>query len=158
MNSRQRSAIKCDGQLPRWLYGDPGEREYGCRAALINPAVRPHELLCDYLAPDQPYSGERYELLPVHMDELRALAVPVTAPERLWCCNSEDEVLDYRRRWTNTALPVSPGLRRRPRLAASSATPPRSSVSALVTQPPLAASRTGTGQWPRRAHRLLRSL
>lgn len=72
---------------------------YGCRAALINPAVRPHELLCDYLGPQcNPYTEERYELLPAHMDELRALAVPVSAPERLWILQQqEDEVLDYRK-------------------------------------------------------------
>lgn len=72
---------------------------YGCRAALINPAVRPHELLQDYLGPQRnPYTDERYELLPAHMDELRALAVPVTAPERLWILQQqEDEVLDYRK-------------------------------------------------------------
>lgn len=73
--------------------------QYGCRAALINPAVRPHELLCDYLGPQtNPYTGEQYELLPEHMDELRALAVPVTAPARLWVLQQqEDEVLDYRK-------------------------------------------------------------
>ena len=72
---------------------------YGCRAALINPAVRPHELLRDYLGPQcNPYTDERYELLPAHMDELKALAVPVTAPERLWILQQqEDEVLDYRK-------------------------------------------------------------
>lgn len=72
---------------------------HGCRAALINPAVRPHELLQDYLGPQiNPYTDERYELLPAHMDELRALAVPVTAPERLWILQQqEDEVLDYRK-------------------------------------------------------------
>ncbi|WP_421286097.1 YqiA/YcfP family alpha/beta fold hydrolase [Aeromonas veronii] len=72
---------------------------YGCRATLINPAVRPHELLCDYLGPQtNPYTGEQYELLPEHMDELRALAVPVTAPERLWILQQQgDEVLDYRK-------------------------------------------------------------
>ena len=61
--------------------------------------MRPHELLCDYLGPQtNPYNGERYELLPAHMDELRALAVPVTAPERLWILQQqEDEVLDYRK-------------------------------------------------------------
>ena len=75
---------------------------YGCRAALINPAVRPHELLCDYLGPQtNPYTNECFELLPVHMDELRALAVPVTAPERLWILQQqEDEVLDYRKALT----------------------------------------------------------
>ncbi|MGY3896349.1 YqiA/YcfP family alpha/beta fold hydrolase [Aeromonas enterica] len=76
--------------------------QYGCRAALINPAVRPHELLCDYLGPQvNPYTDEQYELLPAHMDELRALAVPVTAPERLWILQQqEDEVLDYRKALT----------------------------------------------------------
>ena len=75
---------------------------YGCRAALINPAVRPHELLCDYLGPQtNPYTNECFELLPVHMDELKALAVPVTAPERLWILQQqEDEVLDYRKALT----------------------------------------------------------
>ncbi|MGY3942074.1 YqiA/YcfP family alpha/beta fold hydrolase [Aeromonas tecta] len=72
---------------------------YGCRAALINPAVRPYELLQDYLGSQtNPYTGECYELLPAHMDELRALAQPVTAPERLWILQQqEDEVLDYRK-------------------------------------------------------------
>lgn len=72
---------------------------YGCRAALINPAVRPHELLQDYLGlQTNPYTEERYELLPTHMDELKALALPVTAPERLWILQQqEDEVLDYRK-------------------------------------------------------------
>ena len=72
---------------------------YGCRAALINPAVRPHELLCDYLGPQtNPYTGEQYELLHQHMDELRALAVPVSAPDRLWVLQQQgDEVLDYRK-------------------------------------------------------------
>ncbi|HGY0994688.1 TPA: YqiA/YcfP family alpha/beta fold hydrolase [Aeromonas salmonicida subsp. pectinolytica] len=76
--------------------------QYGCRAALINPAVRPHELLCDYLGPQtNPYTNEHYELLPAHMDELKALAVPVTAPERLWILQQqEDEVLDYRKALT----------------------------------------------------------
>jgi uncharacterized protein len=72
---------------------------YGCRAALINPAVRPYELLQDFLGPQtNPYTHERYELLPRHMDELRALAVAVTSPERLWVLQQqEDEVLDYRK-------------------------------------------------------------
>ena len=72
---------------------------FGCRAALINPAVRPHELLCDYLGPQtNPYTGEQYDLQPEHIEELQALAVPVTAPERLWVLQQQDdEVLDYRK-------------------------------------------------------------
>ncbi|MEW7866550.1 YqiA/YcfP family alpha/beta fold hydrolase [Aeromonas diversa] len=71
---------------------------YGCRAVLVNPAVRPHELLADYLGPQQnPYTGERYDLTVAHMAELEGLAVPVTAPERLWVLQQEaDEVLDSR--------------------------------------------------------------
>ncbi|MGL5452795.1 MAG: YqiA/YcfP family alpha/beta fold hydrolase, partial [Aeromonas sp.] len=67
---------------------------YGCRAALINPAVRPHALLCDYLGPQtNPYTGEHYELLPSHIEELRMLAVPLTAPDRLWVLQQQgDEV------------------------------------------------------------------
>ncbi|PKQ82696.1 esterase [Aeromonas sobria] len=73
--------------------------QYGCRAALINPAVRPHELLCDYIGPQtNPYTNEQYQLLPAHIDELRGLAVQVSAPERLWVLQQqEDEVLDYRK-------------------------------------------------------------
>lgn len=72
---------------------------YGCRAVLVNPAVRPHELLHDYLGPQQnPYSGERFELTEAHMQELVELAVPVSAPERLWVLQQQaDEVLDYRK-------------------------------------------------------------
>ncbi|MGL6151067.1 MAG: YqiA/YcfP family alpha/beta fold hydrolase [Aeromonas sobria] len=73
--------------------------QYGCRAALINPAVRPHELLCDYIGPQtNPYTNEQYQLLPAHIDELRGLAVQVSAPERLWILQQQgDEVLDYRK-------------------------------------------------------------
>ena len=55
--------------------------------------------MCDYLGPQtNPYTNEQFELLPAHMDELRALAVPVTAPERLWILQQQDdEVLDYRK-------------------------------------------------------------
>ena len=72
---------------------------YGCRAALINPAVHPHALLHDYLGPQiNPYTDECYELLPAHIDELRELAVSVTTPERLWILQQQDdEVLDYRK-------------------------------------------------------------
>lgn len=73
--------------------------QYGCRAALINPAVRPHELLCDYIGPQtNPYTNDQYQLLPAHIDELRGLAVQVSAPERLWILQQQDdEVLDYRK-------------------------------------------------------------
>lgn len=72
---------------------------YGCKGVLINPAVRPHELLLDYLGPQtNPYSGEHYQLLAEHMDELRALAVSPSHPQKLWVLQQQnDEVLDYRK-------------------------------------------------------------
>lgn len=72
----------------------------GCRAVLVNPAVRPWELFAGYLGPQQNlYTGEEYVLTPRHIEELRGLEVePVTRPQRyLLLLGSADEVLDYRR-------------------------------------------------------------
>lgn len=72
----------------------------GCRAVLLNPAVRPWELFQSALGPQKNlYTGEEYLLTPRHIEELRALeAEPITRPERyLLLAASGDEVLDYRR-------------------------------------------------------------
>jgi len=72
---------------------------HGLRAALINPAVRPWELLHDYLGPQQNlYTGERYTLTEAHMEALRVLEVEqITHPERLLLLQqSGDETLDFR--------------------------------------------------------------
>ncbi|HEX9178840.1 MAG TPA: YqiA/YcfP family alpha/beta fold hydrolase, partial [Burkholderiales bacterium] len=72
----------------------------GCRAVLVNPAVRPYELFAAYLGPQKNlYTGEEYVLTPRHISELRALEVePITSPERyLLLVATGDEVLDYRR-------------------------------------------------------------
>jgi len=68
------------------------------RAVLINPAVRPYDLFAGLLGPQQNlYTGERYELTPQHIDELRALEVDTIHPERyLLLVETGDEVLDYR--------------------------------------------------------------
>ncbi|USH02086.1 esterase YqiA [Grimontia kaedaensis] len=82
------------GYLSTWL-----NTQYGFRAALVNPAVKPYDLLADYLGPQQnPYTGETYLLEPHHMDELKALDVAsISHPETLWLLQQEgDEVLDYR--------------------------------------------------------------
>ncbi|GAA4882086.1 YqiA/YcfP family alpha/beta fold hydrolase [Ferrimonas pelagia] len=69
------------------------------RAVLINPAVRPYELLTELLG-DQinPYTGEAYRVEPEHMDELMALDTPlIRRPEAYRVLlQSGDEVLDYR--------------------------------------------------------------
>lgn len=71
---------------------------YETRAVLINPAVRPYDLFATLLGPQQNlYTGERYELTPEHIAELRALEVAAIHPERyLLLVECGDEVLDYR--------------------------------------------------------------
>lgn len=71
---------------------------HGTRAVLLNPAVTPQADLESYLGTQRNlYSGEEYELTPAHLAEWRALAVPVTRPERyLLIVETGDEVLDYR--------------------------------------------------------------
>lgn len=71
---------------------------HDARAVLINPAVRPYELLAPLLGPQQNlYTGERYVLTTQHLDELRALEVDAIHPERyLLLVETGDEVLDYR--------------------------------------------------------------
>ena len=72
--------------------------KHDARAVLINPAVRPYDLLGLLLGPQQNlYTGERYELAPQHMQELRALEIEHLHPERyLLLAETGDEVLDYR--------------------------------------------------------------
>jgi predicted esterase YcpF (UPF0227 family) len=71
---------------------------HGLRAALLNPAVRPYELLAAHLGPQQNlHTGERYAFTREHLDELAALEVEVIHPERyLLVVTTGDEVLDYR--------------------------------------------------------------
>ena len=72
---------------------------YGHKAVVINPAVHPHYLLQQLLGPQRnPYTGEEYLLEPHHVEELRALDLPVLQyPERIWLLQQQgDEVLDYR--------------------------------------------------------------
>jgi predicted esterase YcpF (UPF0227 family) len=71
---------------------------HDARAVLINPAVRPYHLLGVLLGPQEnPYTGERYELTPEHMTELRALEVDPLHPQLyLLLAETGDELLDYR--------------------------------------------------------------
>ena len=82
------------GHYATWL----AER-HGLRAALVNPAIRPHALLGNILGPQENlYTGARYELTTAHLEQLRALEVAaITRPERyLLIVASGDEVLDSR--------------------------------------------------------------
>jgi hypothetical protein len=70
----------------------------GCRAVLIQPAVRPHIGLEPMLGPQQNlHSGERYELTRAHLEAWRKLALERVDPERyLLLLETGDEVLDWR--------------------------------------------------------------
>ena len=82
------------GYLSTWL-----NAQYGFKAVLVNPAVRPFELLLDFLGEQEnPYTFERYTLEHKHIDELKSLDVPeLNNPQDFWLLQQEgDEVLDYR--------------------------------------------------------------
>lgn len=82
------------GYFATWL-----NKQYGCPAVLINPAVKPYDLLEDYLGAQQnPYTLEKYLLESHHMDELKALDVSgALTSKHLWLLQQMgDEVLDYR--------------------------------------------------------------
>jgi len=67
-------------------------------AVLINPAIRPYELLTDYLGENTNlYTGETYEVRPEHMDELRAFdrVGKTRLDDILLLTQTGDEVLDF---------------------------------------------------------------
>lgn len=82
------------GHYATWL----AER-HALRAVLINPAIAPHELLAASLGSQRNlYTDETYTLTRTHLDEMRALHVPmISNPERyLLIVAMGDEVLDSR--------------------------------------------------------------
>ncbi|CAM2815050.1 esterase YqiA [Vibrio rarus] len=82
------------GYLSTWL-----NQQYGFKAVLINPAVKPFELLQNLLGPQlNPYTQEEYRLEPIHVQQLKALDVPSieNGSDFLLLTQQGDEVLDYR--------------------------------------------------------------
>ena len=72
---------------------------FDLKAVLVNPAVVAHLSLKDYVGPQRwLYSGEAFEFTRGHIEELRAIDVPVLSkPQRFWLLVEEgDETLDYR--------------------------------------------------------------
>lgn len=82
------------GYYATWL----AER-IGCRAVLLNPAIRPYQDLRDHLGPQPVYfSDATIDMRPEYLDELLALDTPsITRPERyLLVAATGDELIDYR--------------------------------------------------------------
>ncbi|UGA54382.1 esterase YqiA [Vibrio sp. VB16] len=82
------------GYMSTWL-----NSLYGFPAVVVNPAVRPYELLQDYLGEQtNPYTNETYVLQEKHVEQLRELDVLTLAkPDKFWLLQQEDdEVLDFR--------------------------------------------------------------
>jgi predicted esterase YcpF (UPF0227 family) len=80
------------GYYATWL-----AEKHGLKAVLLNPAVRPYELLAGHLGVQQNFhTGERYEFTMQHVAALRALEVDSITPARyLLIATTGDEVLDY---------------------------------------------------------------
>jgi len=82
------------GYMSTWL-----NHLYGFSTVVINPAVRPYELLKNYLGEQKnPYTNQTYILEDKHIEELRALDVSVLkTPSDFWLLQQEgDEILNYR--------------------------------------------------------------
>lgn len=111
---RERSLGVIGSSLGGFLATRVAER-YAARAVLINPAVQPYNLLKDYLGPQlNPYTQQRYQLEPQHIEELRALEVTeLSSASRLWVLlQTDDEVLDYRlaeREYAQARLTIEQG-------------------------------------------------
>jgi len=73
--------------------------KHGLKAVLLNPAVRPYELLAPLVGPQKKFhTGEEYDFTTQHVAELRALEVERVTPARyLLIVATGDDVLDYRR-------------------------------------------------------------
>ena len=88
---------------------------FDLKAVLVNPAVVAHLSLQKYIGPQRwLYTSEAFDVGLEHIEELRAIAVPVLKmPQRFWLLVEEgDETLDYRHavsRYAGARQTVLPG-------------------------------------------------
>lgn len=81
------------------FYGTYIAEKYGLPLVLINPAIRPYELLKSYLGEvENPYAGEKYTFTKEHIAIFKNLEINgFSDPKQyLLLAQTGDEVLDYR--------------------------------------------------------------
>lgn len=82
------------GYLSTYLHN-----KYDVPIVVVNPAVKPFELLSGYIGPQtHPITNQDYVLSANHMSDLQQIYQPfLRDPSKVWCLQQEgDEVLDYR--------------------------------------------------------------
>jgi len=82
------------GYLSTYLHN-----EFDVKAVVVNPAVKPFELLAGYLGEQvHPVTNQPYTLEQGHMSELKAIyQEKLRNPKKVWLLQQEgDEVLDFR--------------------------------------------------------------
>lgn len=89
--------------------------KYGGKAVLINPAVKPFELLIDNLGPQvNPYTNKNFTLDERHIQQLHDLYVdPIEKSKNYWVLlQTADETLDYRQaelKYADSKLTIEQG-------------------------------------------------
>jgi len=89
-------------------------QKYQLKACLVNPAIRPYELLADYIGwQENPYTKEEYRVEQAHLKDLKAIEQQKIDINRyLVMVQTGDEVLDYRQaieKFQNSQLIVQQG-------------------------------------------------
>ncbi|MCK5002715.1 MAG: esterase YqiA [Gammaproteobacteria bacterium] len=98
-SNRQHGNVAVAGSSLGGFYATCLAEYFGCKAVLINSAVRPNELLKKYIGENiNYYTSEHWMLDETHIEQLRELDVDtITHPERyLLMLQKGDESLDYR--------------------------------------------------------------
>ena len=80
------------------FYATWAAETFGCRAVLLNPAVRPYEFVKDYTGPQRNYVTGEVQIVDASLaDDLRAMERRPSRPSDYWLLvQTGDETLNYR--------------------------------------------------------------
>lgn len=115
--------INSDNEQARWCligsslggyYASFLAEKYDLKAVLVNPAVKPYELLVDYIGEQETYhTAEKVIIKPSFMDELKEQEQQqITKKNYMVMLQTGDEVLDYQQaelEYAECKLIVEPG-------------------------------------------------